>query len=181
MAMDGRGTKRATGNERGMSIIELMIVVGLIGLLAAILSNSYQGWSEKYRVETSVKEMFADLMDARGRALQRNRAHIVSLSTSPARYLVYEDTSPAPDGNGTLEAADTWLRTVAVRYPFTVSPAGTTAINFNRDGLLSLNTGDTGFIRLTSPVVSDYDCITLGPTRIKMGQFDAATDTCVER
>ena len=173
-----KGVKRG---DRGISLIELLIVVGLLGLLYAILSNAYQGWSEKYRVETAVKEMFADLMDARGRAMATNRPHFVAVSTSPARYLVYEDTNPAPDGNGVLEAADTAVRTVTVRYPITVSPAGTATLSFSRDGLLSMNTGTSGYLRLTSPVSADYDCITLGPTRIKMGKFDEATNACVER
>ena len=171
----------AKGGECGMSLLEVMIVVTILGLLCVILANSYQGWSEKYRVETAVKEMFADLMDARGRAIQRSRAHFVTVTTSPAGYQMFEDTSPQPDGNGTLEAADRAVRTAGVRYPITVIPAGTTQINFNRDGLVSMNSGSTGVIRLTSPVSADYDCITLGPTRIKMGQFNAATNACDER
>ncbi len=179
--MQGTGMKRARDGERGMTMIEVMIVVALLGFLYVILSNSYQSWAEKYRVETAVKEMFTDLMDARGRAMQRSRAQFVTISTAPARYQILEDTSPAPDGNGMLEATDTSVRTATVRYPITVTPAGMTTLNFSRDGLLSMNTGDTGVIRLTSPVAADYDCITLGPTRIKMGQFNATTNTCVER
>lgn len=167
--------------DSGMTMIEVLIVVALLGLLYVILSNSYQSWSEKYRVETAVKEMFADLMDARGRAMQKSRAHFVLVSTAPARYQVYEDTSPPPDGNGVMEAADTHVRTVSVRYAIAVFPAGMAQINFNRDGVVSTSTGNAGVIRLTSPVAADYDCINLGPTRVKMGLFDAATNACVER
>lgn len=181
MPMEGTAMTGAKGGNRGMTMIELLIVVGLLGLLYVILSNAYQGWSEKYRVETAVKEMFADLMDARGRAMLTNRPHFVTLTTSPARYLIYEDTNPAPDGNGLLESTDTAVRTATVRYPITVSPAGTATLSFNRDGLLSMNTGTAAYIRLTSPVSADYDCITLGPTRIKMGKFNEATNACVER
>ena len=165
-----------------MTLIEVLIVVALLGVLYAVLSNAYQGWSEKYRVETAVKEMFTDLMDARGRAMLANRPHFVTITTGPPpRYLVYEDTSPAPDGNGVLEAADNVVRTVTVRYPVTMSPGTMTRLNFSREGLLSTNAGDSGSIRLTSPVAADYDCINLGPTRIKMGLYDGATNACIER
>ncbi len=178
-----QGTGRAMRGERGASMIELMIVVAIVGLLYVILSNAYQGWAEKYRVESAVKEMFADLMDARGRALQTNRAHfvLVTTTTTPARYHVFADTSPAPDGNGTYGAGDTWVRSRTVQYRVTLAPATVTAINFNRDGLLSTNGGTAATIRLTSPVASDYDCINLGPTRIKMGRFDETWNRCVER
>ncbi len=175
--------KCVKGADRGMTMIEVLIVVALLGVLYVVLANSYQGWSEKYRVETAAKEMFADLMDARGRAMLTNRAHFVVLSTatSPARYLMYEDSNPAPDGNGQLESTDTAVRTVTLRYPITVSPTGLAVLNFSRNGILTMNTGDAAYIRLTSPVSADYDCITLGPTRIKMGKFDGATNACVER
>ena len=180
------GTHRARDGERGMTMVEVMIVVAIIGLLYVVLSNSYQGWSEKYRVETSVKEMFADLMDARGRAMLQNRAHFVGLTPGATpRYLVYDDTSPAPDGNGLMDVNDTLVRNVAVRYPVTVNPAGTAMLKFTRDGMLVTNTGfNPGvqvYIRLTSPVAADYDCINLGPTRVKMGRFNEATNACVER
>ncbi len=181
MAKEGKSMSGTRGGERGLTLIELMVVVALLGLLCVILSNSYQRWSEKYRVESAVKEMFADLMDARGRALLTSRAHFVAVTTSPARYQIFEDTNPGPDGNGLLEGGDASIRITAVRYPMTVSPAGTATLTFSRNGLLSMNAGERGYVRLTSSVSADYDCITLGPTRIKLGKFDEGTNACVER
>ncbi len=171
---------RARGDESGFSMIEILIVVGLLGLLYVILGSYYQGWVEKYRVETTVKEMFADLMDARGRAMQKKRAHFI-VPVPPNGYQIVEDTSPAPDGDGVQDPNDTWVRSGTVRYPVTTIPASMTQITFRRDGLLSTNVGDTATLRLTSPVQADYDCINLGPTRVKMGRFDEATNACVER
>ncbi len=184
--MRSTGAPRAREGERGMTMIEVLIVVALIGLLYVILSNAYQGWAEKYRVETAVKEMFSDLMDARGRAMLQNRTHFVGLTPGATpRYLVYADSNPAPDGNGLMDANDTLVRNVAVRYPVTVTPAGTVMLKFTRDGVLVTNTGFAPGvpvnIRLTSPVAADYDCINLGPTRVKMGRFDEATNACIER
>ena len=53
--------------ESGLTLIELMIVVALFGVMAVMLSNSYQTWAERYRVESEVKEFYADIMDARAR------------------------------------------------------------------------------------------------------------------
>jgi len=51
--------------------------------------------------------------------------------------------------------------------------------SFNRNGIASV-TG-TGTIRLSSTTLPDYDCITIQATRIKMGQYNAAGNTCVEK
>lgn len=176
------GTAASRNPESGMSLIELMLVVAIFGLMAYVLSNSYQAWSQRYRVETEVKEFYADLMDARARAMQRNRAHFVELygsGTQYTRYAVYEDNSPQPDGDGALDnTADATVRSVSPRYPVVTAPAGTTLIRVNRDGTLDL---DAAIIRVPPPEVmqADYDCIALGRTRIKMGRYQGAS--CVEK
>lgn len=168
--------------ESGMSLIELMIVIAMVGLLIVILSNAYGNWSERYRVETEVKEFYADLMDVRARAMQRNRGHFVVLSgvgLQYTRYIVYEDTNPGPDGDGALTVGgDNVVKDVSPRYPVVTFPAGTTQVLVNRDGTLSLNNVT---IRVPPPgaVQADYDCIALSRTRIKMGRYDGAS--CVEK
>lgn len=167
-----------------MTLIELMIVIAILGLMLVLLSNGYQAWSERYRVENEVKEFYADVMDARARAMQKNRSHFVVLELDGtgvqyARYVVYEDTSPGPDGNGALDnTADARIRDIRPRYPVVTSPAGTAQIRINRDGTIDL---DGATIRVPPPdvVQADYDCIALTRTRIKMGRYNGAT--CVEK
>jgi hypothetical protein len=117
--------------------------------------------------------MFADLMDARGRAMQRNRSFFVQINANG--YKTYEDTTPAPDGDGLLDnTTDTLVAGVTVTH--TITPAaGLSGFRFNRNGIASA----TGTIRLSSTVLPDYDCITVNATRIKMGQINAGT--CVEK
>lgn len=165
-----------------MSLVEIMIVIAILGIMLVVLSNSYQVWSERYRVEIEIKEVYADLMEARARALQKNRAHFVAFYAAGGeytRYAVYEDTSPGPDGNGALDnAADVKIRETSPRYGFLTIPAGTDEIRFNRDGTVDL---DAATIRVPPPGTfqADYDCIALSRTRIKMGRYNGAT--CVER
>ena len=47
---------------------------------------------------------------------------------------------------------------------------------FNRNGIASV----TGDIRFSSTAIPDYNCITILPTRIKMGQYIGA-GVCVEK
>ena len=158
----------------GFSLIEILITLAILGIIVVIAVSNFQGMTEKYRVEGETKQMFADLMDARGRAMQRNRVFHVQITTNG--YRTFEDTNPAPDGDGDLTGSDTQVAGVTVNHTITPT-AGLSDFRFNRNGIASA----TGTIRLSSTAPPDYDCITVKATRIKMGQYNAADNACVEK
>jgi len=139
-----------------------------------IAVGNFRGLMEKYRVEDETKQMFADLMDARGRAMQRNRVFHVQITNNG--YKTFEDTDPAPDGDTNLTGSDTQVASVNVKH--TITPTGGLSdFRFNRNGIASV----TGSIRFSSTTQPDYDCITVNATRIKMGQYNATDNACVEK
>ncbi len=159
--------------EGGFTLVEVMVAVAILGLLIVLLADAYQTWEAKYRAENDVKVMFADLMDARARAMQKKRVYFVTVSATD--YRIIEDGDPGPDGDGVLTAADNVVRRNAPQNSIISAPA---TISFFGDGTVSV---DDGFIRLASPAPADYDCIHLGKTRIKMGRMNSGGTACVER
>jgi prepilin-type N-terminal cleavage/methylation domain-containing protein len=158
----------------GLTLVEIMIAIAIVGIVVMIAVSNFQGMMEKYRVEDETKQMFADLMDARGRAMQRNRVFFVQINANG--YKTFEDTNPAPDGNNNLEGSDTQVASVTVKH--TITPTGgLSGFRFNRNGIAS----GTGSIRFSSTTQPDYDCITVNATRIKMGQYNATDNACVEK
>lgn len=162
----------------GFTLVEILITMAILGILVVIAVGNFGGLNEKYKVEAETKQLYADLMDVRGRAMQRTRMSFVQINAN--NYQTYEDTSPAPDGDGALQSADTLVVNTTVRHGIStdnlVGGANFT-FRFNRNGIASV-TG-TGTIHLASQVQSDYDCITVKPTRIKMGQYIGGV--CVEK
>jgi len=158
----------------GFTLVEILITVAILGILLVIAVGNFGGINEKYKVEAETKQLYADLMDARGRAMQRNRWFFVRMTSTG--YKTYEDSSPAPDGNGPpLDNADALVTSITVRHAISTNLAGGNDFGFNRNGIAN----DNGTIRLVSTAQPDYDCITLRPTRIKMGQYIGGV--CVEK
>jgi prepilin-type N-terminal cleavage/methylation domain-containing protein len=166
--------KDDNADRRGFTLLEIMITIAILGILMAIAVGNFGGLNEKYKVEAETKQLYADLMDARGRAMQRNRMFFVRFSGTG--YATYEDTNTPPDGNGVWDnTADTKVANVTVAHTITTDFPGA-AFEFNRNGIASVTTGN---IRFSSSAIPDYDCITIRPTRIKMGQYSGGV--CVEK
>jgi Tfp pilus assembly protein FimT len=148
-----------------------MIAIAILGILVVLAVTNFGGMNEKYKVEAETKQLYADMMDARGRAMQRNRWFYVRIS--PTGYMTYEDR-PLPDGDGVFNAtADALVTSVTVAHSITTDFLA--GFDFNRNGIASV----TGGLHFTSTAHPDYDCITIKPTRIKMGQYVGGT--CVEK
>ncbi len=161
----------------GFTLVEIMITIAILGILVVLAVGNFGGLNEKYKVEAETKQLYADLMDARMRAMQRNRMSFVRFSgpgPGYTSYATFEDTSTAPDGNGSWDnTADTMVTNVTVAHTITTALPG--GFDINRNGIASV----TGDILFTSTATPDYDCITVRPTRIKMGQYIGGV--CVEK
>jgi hypothetical protein len=119
------------------------------------------------------------VLGARSRAAIARRVTFVDLEA--ARVRTFEDSSPAPDGNGTLSVtADRRMSEDNVIHAVnTDGLGGAGQFLFDRDGVASTS----GFFRIVPPsnVDPDYDCIRVEPTRIRLGKYDSASDSCLAK
>jgi prepilin-type N-terminal cleavage/methylation domain-containing protein len=156
-------------NNRGITLIELLVVITIIGILAVAVGFSFQGWIGGYRIESQVKEMYVDLMNARARAMQRNRAHFVAVTAN--NYQVFEDTN---ENNAYNAGTDQPIPgfTTAKTLPYTSYWTGT--VSMDTRGLVSPDNTVRFNIGTNNP---DYDCIVLFTTRINIGKWEECDST----
>ncbi|MCE5225603.1 MAG: prepilin-type N-terminal cleavage/methylation domain-containing protein [Porphyromonadaceae bacterium] len=158
---------------KGITLVELLVVIAIIGILVIALGFSFQGWIGRYRVESTIKQIYADLMTARARAMTQHRTHFAVINTAviPNTYSIFEDTNPAPDGNDNREAGDALLPS----YPKQLFNDNITwvggDITFGKNGTITSPNalGDTMCIFTT--LAPDYDCIIISRTRINLGRI----------
>ncbi len=177
-------------DEKGFSIIELLVVMLIISTLLGIGFFSFRSMNDRYTIERQMKEMHMDLMNARLRAMQRNRIHFVKFTSSPPsppQYAIYEDTDPSPDGDAQLDTTkDTLFLTKSLSPNFPVAfPAAwssnSTALLFTPRGVVDTLATSTGTVRVTVEKNGEYDCIVISEMKNTLGKWDATSSQCIAK
>lgn len=178
--------------QDGMTLIEVMAVLVIVGILLVLAGFEFVGWRARYNVESQIKTMHMDLMTARQRAMQKNTQYVAQVpAVKGVSYLICEDSNSnnqcdAP-GETTASSISQTLSKNSLGYPVSsdvdgvfvmntrgvlmVSKSGTnTNVSSNMIWLTNPNTGD-----YYDATQVDYDCISLTATRIDVGKYDGTT------
>ncbi|HML77941.1 prepilin-type N-terminal cleavage/methylation domain-containing protein [Geobacter sulfurreducens] len=143
--------------QGGFSLVELVVIIGIIGILIAIGTLDYGNWSRKYNAEAQMKTMYADFASAKLDALHSKRQYQITLGSS--QYVI-RNYSSAFDATGTV------TQTKTLKTPVTWSHDN--IITFDTRGFTPLSSART--VCLASSGATTVDCVIVSQTRIDLGQ-----------
>jgi prepilin-type N-terminal cleavage/methylation domain-containing protein len=78
-------------NESGLTLFELMVVLGIMAILASVAVPGFLGWLPKYRMRSAADDVLSTLQYAKLRAVRENDIVAVTLQPVNDSYQVSLD------------------------------------------------------------------------------------------
>jgi type IV fimbrial biogenesis protein FimT len=157
--MNGMNSKRRTyparrHANRGITLVEILVVMGIVGILMAIGIPSYKYVTNANRISAEINGLLGDLQFARSEAIKEGRTVSVCVSTDQSScstaspdlnwhkgWIVFSDVNgdgniDTTNGDLLLRAQPTFKGTDSFSANNTIS-----AITFNREGFANVTNG----------------------------------------
>ncbi len=138
--------KLGQGNERGVTFVEIMLVVVITGIIAALATPNVVSELERIRFRGQARDLVSRMREARSYAITNKGAYGVSFDLFRATATLFKDkvvTSPAQ-----LNGGDSVIRvdTLRGKIPFVFSSFTGAAVVFQPNG----SANQSGYVWLLS-------------------------------
>lgn len=156
-------------NKKGFSLVELIVVMGIIGTILGIATLNFNNWMRKSQIERQTRELFTDLNTARTESIYRKMRHSLVFNTDGTGYIMkrYSSLNESTSAGTTINTKlTTYLITKRTGSNFNLSDK---TFMFDTRGM----TNDWNTVR-SNPVDTgaSVDCIVISDARTNMGKME---------
>lgn len=152
-------TCRTASQPSGFSLVELVVVIGIISILLVVGTYQFSQHSRKSAIEKQTKTLYADMMELRSRSMFEKKSRGLRLTATA--YSIYSSATMTviPVETRTLAAAVSWNNSNA-------------DIIFDTQGFV--NAGLSSICAVgTNPAY--FDSLVVSASRIRIGKLKEGT------
>ena len=143
--------------ERGFTLVEMVVVIAIMVILMAMATMQFSRMTRKSQIESQVRTLYADLMNARSEALLQKVDR--SVKWTGTQFLVYPNSS----------ATDPPLRQTTLKYGVTTD---IDFVSFDSRGVASLSSPPMAVCVEPAGNPAAVDSIIIDRTMIQMGKWN---------
>jgi prepilin-type N-terminal cleavage/methylation domain-containing protein len=150
----------ATSMKKGVTLIELMVVIAIISILIGISFPLFSSWMKKYSLESDTQKIYATLTQYRQRAFAEKKVFTIQFSGSnqSGDTLVVTDQD-----NVTYE-------TISLKNTFSFKGTTQNYVTCSKRGTYS---GSSLYSTSNIPD-AQYNCISVDNLNVKMGKWNGS-------
>jgi len=129
-------------NKKGVTLIELIVVLVIIAIGAALAVPNIAAWLPNYRLRTATRDIVSTMRTAQIKAVSTNLAHRVQFNAEGGSYIVQRmTTAGAWVDDGVVQTIPTGIRfhqvdlagNLATFNPNSTSSSGSVTVRNTRD------------------------------------------------
>jgi type IV fimbrial biogenesis protein FimT len=146
--------------NKGFSLVELMIVIAILGVLAAVITPSFLSWRDRSKVKGDATELRAVFESAKLRAIKHNTNAVVTFPDVTS-FQAFVDTN----NNGVQDADEVMItaHTLAPGVTITTNTFAGNDMAFTPRGM-----ANAGTVIMTSPGGARYSVVVHPFGRVSM-------------